>query len=1560
MDKYGFHPVIEAWFRAKFGNPTGVQDQAWEHIRAGKHTLIASPTGSGKTLAALLPCLDAIVKNKQREAEPGTEGAAPRGAGVRVVYVTPLKALNNDIGLHVVHFAKELEEKAAVQTEAAAAASGQRPEHEAAAWPGVTVGVRTGDTPQNTRASMLRKPPDVLVTTPESLYLLLTSPRARDMLRTVRHVIVDEIHDLAGDKRGMHLSLTLERLGEWCGCEPQRIGVSATQKPIERVARFLGGWSEAGEPRAVRIVEHRGDKRYELRVGLPAPLAGPAASADDAVWTPLVKRVLALMESEAARTTLVFVKSRTLSERLTLRLNEQAGYELARAHHGSVAREQRLEVETLLKEGRLRCLVATSSLELGIDVGHVDLVIQIDAPPSAAAALQRIGRAGHAAGAVSRAALLARSRGKLAELAALARRVAARDIEALRVPREGLDVLAQQVVAMLAAGDDWTLERLERLLSRSDSYRGLPRERLTAMLDTLAGYYPFVRPLIEWDRATGRLGRLAATSMAAILGAGTIPQSTAYPVHHHESGLHLGELDEEYIHESQVGDVFQLGASSWRIQRIQADRVYVTETANRFSEIPFWRGEGASRSLELSRDVGRLWRELDERLHDAPETAGTANAADAANAANAADMADAPDTPDTIDAPGASYASDAPPVRPISEADTAAPARPLQPGAPLPEAAARTAADLAAARWLSETCFLEPEAAEQLVQLARSQRAHTPLPTDRTVVLEQYTDEQNRVHMVLHSLFGRTVNRTWLLAIGRTLQDIGIKPIHATAKDNGIELVFAYGERTRTARDAIAALTPEAAYGHVLDAAAGSPYFAASFRELAQTSLLLSRSFTRVPAFVLRLRTEELLKEALPFKDRFPLFAEALRVTIEQKLDLPGLQEVLGGLADGSIRWAVCEAAFPSPMTAQYEFDYVSANMYESDAVPADVQLELMGISRKLAEDMFGPAAGPRIDNEAMEAERARLNEPELALQEPQDLLRVLKERGEHTREELLALGIGQLDAWLDRLEASRSVASIRLTEATGTAYCSGEETVLYASLQTDPAAAMFILKRYADSRFSFTLNDILQRYPITADGAEAWLEAASTHDIIQAAPFAHGEEERIWMSSKAASRLIRLSIRTFRASREGLSAERYASKLLELQRIAAPEQTTTAEDPAAALKEALRPLQGWFAPVGQWESLLLPARLPNYRKEHLDLLCAAGEVVWIGRKMDGDKEGQAAFFLTEDKDLFAPIVGMNRPDTAYPELLQLLRERGASFLSKLSLESGLQPSTLHSQLMQLVWEGHAANDQFAPLREYAAGGSRKADKFRSGLGRWYAVADSFPAAALGDVQREASALRWTRHLLDSYGIVSKPLVAAICPFSWDTVAAVLKQLELLGHVSRGLFLKEIESIQFASPSLLTELAEPSVSSAQPANAHPGAGDAILLSAVDPANALGWLLPWPAAGKTAGYARKPGNWLLRSRTHWLLWLENGAKRIATPPEAGQTEAATSLNGPSHLSDQSLKSLLQQIAVRQGLRKIVIDAWNGLPIMDAPEGKRIKELGAERDRSSYVLWSSQLR
>jgi len=1670
---FGFDSVLSGWFAKRFGRPTGVQQQAWVQIAKGGHTLISSPTGSGKTLAALLPCLDAVVRNKRSDMEN-------YAAGVRVLVVTPLKALNNDIHHHLLGFMKEIAEEAELQTSCAGAAdmAGQGrslnetaaetglpgdPTHgreamtdnqrrqgpsteispedagssvadgNAAPWPGIAVGVRTGDTSQSTRASMLKSPPDVLVTTPESLYLLLTSPRARLMLRTVRQVVVDEIHELAADKRGMHLSLTLERLDAWCGRPAQRIGVSATQKPIERVARYLGGWAD-GQPRPVGIVESTADKRYDLLLTVPEP-ARPGFGADrEAIWTPLVQRILQLMED--CKAALVFVNSRRLCERLTLRLNDHAGYELARSHHGSVAREKRLEVERLLKAGELRCLVATSSLELGIDVGHVDLVIQIDSPQSAAAGIQRVGRAGHSVGGVSRGVLLARSRSFLPELAVLGRRIAARDIEAIRVPQGGLDVLAQQIVAMLAGGDAWTLPELLRLLGQSDSFRAMPRERVTAMLDVLSGLYPFVRPLIAWDRDSGRLQALPVTAVAALTGAGTIPQSTAYPVHHNETGLRLGELDEEFVHESSVGDVFQLGTSSWRIVRIRPERIYVSESENRYSEIPFWRGEAGGRSFALGAETGRLWRELSERLQDnfpskAAGTDAAANAgpdgdasgsmarkadttadsgtgmytdihmdeAESSNAScgterkaktgtdtNSATTANASCGTDANSVLGSSADNNAGMSR-HAKASWAADEQANEPAAGEPADAGRTARDAAALAWLMTNCFMDAEAGGQLIAFVRSQMAAHAVPTDRTVVLESFADEHGQTHIILHSLFGRKLNHAWLLALESKLRLQSWTPLYTNAKDNGIEIVLRLQGSAQIAAvtQELIALRADEAEQLLSEAVAGSPMFAAAFSRLAETSLLLSRSFERMPAWKKRMRSEELLKASLPYKERFPLLQEAVRECLEQQLDAARLRALLADTAAGKLTFAVRHSLYPSPLAAAFQADYVQTKLYESDALPRDLQLELVGFSRQLAAEVFGPeAVRQAIDPQVLAAEAARLErgaptQHAAAPAGPDSLLRLLKEQGDSSRSELeRAIPAPQLDGWLAALTSDRRAQAVTLGGETR--YICSDERELYADLGASAFAQNFIWQRYADRVLSFTAAALAERYGLDAATASGWIRTAAEAGAVQPAPFAASAAEELWTSSQIASRLIRMSLEAYRRAEDAVSPLDYWRSM--------PLREQLGRGSAAGadgLREALRSLEGLFLPVSLWETVLLPARQTGYRKQELDLLCASGELVWVGRQEPDEKEGRIAFFLQDSPDgklLLAPCLerAAQQPPSC-PALLELIRGKGASFLSRLSLEASKPPSALLDELLTLVWDGRIANDQFAPLRLHATAkrSAPKGDKFQSGLGRWYALETADAPA----YDREAAALLWTRHLLDRFGIVTKDVADAYSPYSWDAHLPALRQLEMWGLVVRGLFIRELQILQFASKPFLDRLRRPQAATAN-------LGEPELIAALDPANPFGLIVPWPQL-KGASFARKNGNFLLAQGASWLYWIENNGRRIySMSPGAGfaaaddaaplrRSDAGTAAaepaapnipaSAPAHLPcgeanveqtlDQ-LKSMFRLFLRSQSLRKIVVDSWNGVRIADAPERELLQRLGAERDRSSYVLWPSQLQ
>ncbi|WP_219834885.1 DEAD/DEAH box helicase [Paenibacillus sp. R14(2021)] len=1514
----GFHTTLAAWFGHSFGEPTPVQEEAWAAIADGRHTLIAAPTGSGKTLAALLPCLSRLAIAKNNAHGRGTSWLP----GVRILYITPLKALNNDIQHHLLGFMEQIEP------------FGLR--EGAEAWPIIRSAVRTGDTPSSERARMANRPPDVLVTTPESLYLLLTSDKGRQMLRNVESVIVDEIHSLAGDKRGAHLSLSLERLSALTVFPVQRIGVSATQKPLERVARFLGGWEPddarnklkpgeqaAGEihplgyaPRAVVIVESAMTKAVQVRVTMP-DLNQPVRTRDG-VWQPIIERIMALMEG--ARSVLLFVNSRRLCERLVLRLNEHAGQEFARAHHGSLARERRLEVERMLKAGELRCLVATSSLELGIDVGHVDLVIQVDSPKAAAAGIQRIGRAGHAVGDVSRGYIVARQRSELPEAAVLCRNISRRDIEAITLPHEPLDVLSQHVVSITAAADIG-VDALHSLILQSECYRSFPRERLEAALKVLSGFYPFARPLIDWDRTADMIRKRANTAMASVTGAGTIPQSSAYPIHHADSRTHLGELDEEYIAESRVGDVFQLGTSSWMISSIENDRVHVKEAPNRFSEIPFWRAETNSRSVEVGVQLGAFLEQLSVRLNL-----------------------------------GGGGDSD-------SEADRAR--------------------EDAAAVWLDAEYGLDHHAASELIDLIRAQHRATLLPTERRIVIEHYRDLMNQTRIIIHNPFGRRINRTWLLAIQRQFQRLLPYSIYGNAKDNGIELVVTDWDASWL--QTLWQINASSVEPLLTEAITGSPLLAIAFRRIAETSLLLSRSFTRTPMWQKRLRSEELLKQALPYAAHFPYLQEAMRECLHGYLDTNGLKKLLSAVTAGEIEVSVAASKAPSPFAVQFIADYANTMLYEGDGLSEATQLQLLSVSKTLAGQLFGEDAVQRAVNPAVaREEQARLAAGQLIPANAEELYTLLKRRGDMTAEELAGIAGPDAPSWLSALHAGGRAAELRFGDAAR--WICAEETELYAEFPRSERAIAFIAGRFADNRLSFTEDELRERYPqLSADDAAHAADVLLALDRTEHAPFAD-ERERIWTSRGVARRLVRLTMEQARKGAEAIDPVRWLAQMSLLQHALSGSQLSGID----GLRLVIERLQGFFLPASYWESLIFPARVTGYRKEDLDLLCASGEVIWIGRKVDAEKEGRIAFFLSEVKALYAPVMKA-AADTAasapsrHPQLLALLREGGASFLTKLSRGYGKVPSELLGELLDLVWEGAVSNDQFAPLRLQLATKGKQLARTGSGLGRWYwtgsladagdeparseeraaasqagAQGESLPGGRQLDAQAlravssdlSASALHWTQHLLDSCGIVSKELVQQLSPFSWDELLPVLKQLEQWGVVTRGLLVEGAGSLQFARREDIEAVRQP----------LPGQdNDAItVLSATDPANPFGLAADWPSTGSGLGFARKSGNYLVLQHGKWRYWLENNGRHIVDlTPSLKQPDMLENVK-PSDEAIPALRNIFRTLLRQQKLSKIKIDRWNGAPVAESPAADMLRALGAERDNRSLVIWPSDLR
>lgn len=1515
------NPVIRGWFGRAFGHPTDVQLRAWPAIQDAQAVLIAAPTGSGKTLAGMLPCLDRIVEAKLRDGgDTGHTGHMDR-RGVRLLYITPLKALNNDVHHHLFGFVAEMEAYAREQ---------------ALPWPGLTVGIRTGDTTQSTRASMIKHPPDVLVTTPESLYLLLGSEKARAMLQTVEQVIVDEIHQLAADKRGLHLSVTLERLNAWCGRELQRIGVSATIQPLERVAAFLVGYDEAGHERPSVLVRSRMDKQFELSVAIPESTRRRRSGNDEAVWGPLLDLLTAKMEG--ARSVLIFVNNRRLCERITLRLNDHVGYEMARSHHGSVSREKRLDVERALKAGELRCLVATASLELGIDVGHIDLVLQIDSPQSAAAGIQRIGRAGHSVGDVSRGVIVAREPGALAECALLARDIAARAIEDIRIPEGDGDVLAQQLVAMAAAGPV-AAERAYALLRRSYGYRALTRSRLAGLLQVLSGYYPFSKPLLDWERydngsakqahhaeseLTGTLAARSNTKMAAILGAGTIPQSTAYAVYHHESRVQLGELDEEFIHESRVGDVFMLGTSSWMIQSIQNDRVTVREATNEFSEIPFWRGEGTGRSIEVSRRIGAMIGELLERMPPEEE--------------------EPDESADTTDA------------------------------TPLPAEAVE---------WLMANFAMEASAAEQLVSLVRRQRRACGVPTDRNIVIEQYKDDAGHVHLVIHSLLGRKVNRTWQLVLQRVLDQALPYRFFSYVKENGIEFVFPEWDSSWT--ELILGVTAEKVEPLLRESIAGSPLFGAAFRRLAETSLLLARNYGRTPLWVKRLRSEALLRDALPFADEFPLIREAMDVCLEDMLDAGSLMQTLEGIASGAIHVSVHRSMAPSPYAMQFLFEFTNQQIYESDALAKDIQLQLMAINKDAAVRAFGTTAMKQlIETLDPQGTGEWTDNVPKAVENAADLYKVLKQRGDSTEDELRKL-IGEdraasISPWIGELQAKDRVKQIGL--AGEERWICADEAATYAAFPQDPQSVRFIVGRYVDRQLYVTEEQLEQRFGLPDKDAERLLARWAEEGLVERSPFAD-EGEALWTSSKAAEQMVRLSARELRHQAEPVEAARLSERILKLQLIQHDDADAYASlAPTDKLRGVIEKLQGLYLPLSHWETILFPTRLPDYRKETLDQLCALGEVIWLGRKAEGDKEGKIAFFLTESKSLYRPF--LNRTPPERPESLALverLREKGASFLTALSRDTGLLPSELLEELVRLAWDGYVSNDQFAPMRLHGAsggskpaartsartGGARSSAKFQSGLGRWYLLETldvQEPEGGPNDTISDPTSTRqtdtvltgWIQHLMNSYGLFTKHMLADRLDVAPDRLNEPIRQLETWGLLTRGLWVRGVQELQYSTPPDVEALR-------QPLPATGGETSWVVLSAVDPANPYGLLVPWPEVaesepgqGTAPAFARRAGHFVVLRLGRPILWIENNGRRIyelipESAPAADRSKDAVYL--------RSIQAMIRALFRLSGIRKLVVDTWNGVPIADSDAARLFERLGAERDRGSAVLWLSSL-
>jgi ATP-dependent Lhr-like helicase len=1455
--------------------------------------LVSAPTGSGKTLAAFLWALDRL------SADGGADGA-----GTRVVYVSPLKALAYDIERNL-----------------RAPLRGIGAEE-------VSVGIRTGDTPQRDRAAMLRNPPDILVTTPESLYLMLTS-RAREMLTGVEAVIVDEIHAVAHSKRGAHLALTLERLQQLAQAdggrarEIQRIGLSATQNPLEEIGRYL-----VGPKRQVTIVDAGARKQLDLRIEVPVesmtePMGGTDPDQDPleprpggeatrgSIWPAIYPELLSLVREH--NSTIVFVNNRRAAERVALRLNELASAqqegadasapprEIARAHHGSLAREERTKVEELLKAGELPCLVATSSLELGIDMGAVDLVLQIESPKSVARGLQRIGRAGHGVGDVSVGRIFPKFRGDLLECAVVARRMHEGLIEPTVVPRNALDVLAQQVVAIAVSAEaadagSVSVDELHELITRTYSYSELSRELLENVLDMLDGRYPSkefgeLRARIVWDRVEGTIRPRKGSRQLAIANAGTIPDRGLYTVTLPD-GRRVGELDEEMVYEARPGQAFLLGASTWRIEEIGRDRVIVTPAPGAPGAVPFWKGDSIGRPKELGEAIGAFSRWAVEQ-----------------------------------------------------DAET-----------------------------LERDYDLDARAARNLLAYLREQQAATRvLPSERTIVVERFRDEIGDWRLCILSPYGGRVHAAWGLALSARIRERFDLESDAIWTDDGIILhlpdLDAEEADSLPSAAELVMLEPEEIEQAVIAELDGSALFGARFRENASRALLIPRAYPgrRTPLWQQRLKAQNLLEVARRYAD-FPIILETYRECLRDVLDLPGLEALMRALHTREISLVDVETRTASPFASSLLFDYVATYMYEGDTPNAERRAAALSLDRDLLRELLGqeelrelidPGALARVEDDLQ-------HRSEMTRATSRDGLHdVLRRVGDLTEAEIAERVLEGIDAAALLTELQRERRAIHLRIGGEDRYVAADEAGLYrdalgamppgglpeAFLQDVPDALHELVARYARTHGPFTTEELHARYGVDAGAVLRELERAG--DLVRG-ELRPGGVDRDWCDIEVLRRLRRASLAVLRKEIEPADQRRLAAFLPSWQGV---DRHSGAGAGIDRLREILVPLQGLALPAGIWERDVLPRRTGAYSQSWLDSLCASGEVVWVGAGALG-RSGRVALYFREDAPLIGPPAGgrAGAPAPAGPEheLLRARLREGPCFFTDLLAELDAPAEALREALWDLVWAGEATNDAWAPLRAphltLARGGrsapsgtpgtrSGRATMARSRFagrragtqtqvqGRWSLTGSIFrggPEGATGAAeQRRALA----ELLLERYGIVTREQVLAEgikggFAMLYDTFA----NLETLGVCRRGYFIEGMGGAQFALPGAVERL-----------RACGERGPALVLAAADPAQPYGGALPWPRReAQERRPARVAGAYVVLVADEPVLYVERGGRGLVTLADAPAAGEADQLR-------EALGALAE--AVRSGrVPKLALERIDGEPAIASELADELIELG----------------
>ena len=1417
-----FHACTRSWFSESFACPTRVQLDSWPALYRGDSALLLAPTGSGKTLAAFLAAIDRLVFSEAQ----GESAAEP---GIKVLYISPLKALGVDVDRNL---------RAPLAGISAAAAREGVPHRD------VRVAIRSGDTESRERARMLREPPDVLITTPESLFLMLTS-KARDILDGVHTVIIDEIHTMVSTKRGAHLFLSLERLerlvaeADKSDRPIQRIGLSATQRPLEEVARLLGGYdldAERARPkeRAVSIIDASEKRPFELSVCMPLGdkvdhtadefnVVGNAATSPvpSSIWPVIYPRLVALIREH--RSTMVFVNSRRLAERLAAAINDTAEEDLARAHHGSMSKDTRAEVEDRLKRGELRALVATSSMELGIDMGAVDLVIQVEAPPSIASGLQRIGRAGHSVGETSKGIVFPKYRGDLLSAAAASKEMLTGHVEASAYPRNPLDVLAQQVVAMVAM-EEWDVDELYLAVRGAAPFADLPRASFDEVLNLLSGRYPSddfsgLKARITWDRINQKLTPRRGAQRTAILNAGTIPDRGLYGVFlvgNQKSKSRVGELDEEMVFELQAGEVFRLGASMWRTLEISKDQVLVEPAPGQQGKMPFWRGDGVGRPLEFGRAIGALTRTLARSTRKK------------------------------------------------------------------------------ALKSLVEEHALEPEAAEILYDYVQDQfEAAGEVPSDEHIIVESFIDEVGDWRVVLQSPFGARVHAPWAMTAAERLRE-RFGEIDAVWSDDG--MVFRLPESDSPPEPEWFIPDAETLEEDVIRALTDTSMFAARFRENAARALLLPRRFPgqRTPLWLQRRKSADLMNAAARYP-KFPMILETYRECLSDVFDLNGLEQLLKDIRSRKIRLHSQLSDSPSPFAQTVLFDFTASFIYDADAPLAERRAQVLSLDHAQLKELLGSADYRELlDPEAIAAitlRCRRLDEP--SLKDGDDIHDVLLALGDLSIEELKDRAVEavrpDVEVLVDALLKERRIIAVRIAgeprliavedasryrDALGTVLPMGLPAAL---LESCKAPLADLVSRFVRTHGPFVPQDIAMRLGIGAEVVRRTLNDIAAAGRVLEGGFTPGGTATEWIGHEVLKLIKRRSLAGWQQQIEAVDHRQFSAFVAEWQGVLKPRRG------ADGLFEAVEQLQGVPLSASALESEILPARVQDYREGQINELFMSGELLWRGLEPVGSSDGRIALYLTENYPLLAPPATAIQGELAQ-RIYDFLCENSAPFFDDIVTAVGGFPNDVLEALWDLVWSGNVGNDSFAPLRARLRGRASESrsrrsrrPRMRSTFGRSTRLPGSegrwtlFTRSSWADASPTEMRTAQVQQLLERYGVLVKEALAREgVNGGFAGIYPVLRAMEEAGRLRRGYFVEGLGASQFAVPGAEDRLRN---TADQP--------DPLVLSATDPANAYGHLLPWPSAGDGVRLSRVAGARVILYNGALVAYVSKSSDQVAT-------------------------------------------------------------------------------